>query len=185
MWYIDADGNCLPTDFDSKTDYIVSYFHPKSDGNFDEVAKRNKYSTRYVIKYAGTKEEFLESINDVPACVNNIYIYVHGSFGALEFYRESLTPEEINNGVNSISISGSIYFFACHGSFTAESLAIATGQTVYASTYSVSFEDGYARNALSWALPLGLFGGYMQGWYAFYANGTSKKYTDDIYIYTP
>ena len=184
MWYIDGDGNCLPTEYSCDSDYVIYYYNSLSGKNMDELAAKHRYSSRFTRKAVGTVDEFTGALNHLPDGIDNLYIYVHGGVdrqldGILCFYGEEevIDSTGILERINKLSIKGDVYLFACNGAFIAHSLALATGEDVYASFLGVSFTDGYARNSrLQYGLAI-ITAPSLVGWFRFPASGGSIQET--------
>ena len=184
MWYLDGNGNSVETNNDNRIDYFIYYYHPDSTSNFTEIVRSQSYSSRrFCYKAVGQIDDFVDAFNNISGPIHNVYIYVHGSFFALEFFHESMSREVIIDRINNISISGSIYLFACHGASVADCLSCASGEKVYASFHGVSFENGRARNSWRDVLLSAFLQCDLNGWFVHYPDGKEGRYTPFFFIY--
>ncbi len=160
-------------------DLVIYYFHPESNKNMDELARRNHTEQGTEFVGVASFDELAQAMNSIPRNVNNVYLYLHGGAGLLYFYNDlKYDADDIEENIGEIKIFGYIYLFSCSGGKEnfASTIARVTDCNVVASTYKVSFDNGRARG--SWAqyltnknnnLP------YM--WYIYYPDGRNDRYS--------
>ncbi len=115
-----------------------------------------------------TAQDFIDTWNSIePGQYSDIYLYLHGSAGYLQFAHDQLgllssNQYNIESELDTISISGNIYDFACYsaarldnGTSVAEVLAKKAQTSAYACDVGVSYR---------YSVPLNVIRG--ENWYA-------------------
>ena len=176
---------CVGADRDGGSfDYVIYYYHPESDNNLDDPAKKNHSNADSMFTAVGSFDELVTAINNTPKSVDDVFIYLHGDAINLSFYYDlNYSAENIQNNFVEIKIFGDIYLFSCKGGSgaLASTMASVTDCSVIASEYKVSFGNGYARCGWWDYLTRKELSGDC-AWYSFSPDGTKKPYRQH-YIY--
>ena len=176
MWYIDTNCDGKPSEIPYYKDYelIIYYYNLSSEENLNYPAFNQGYSPKAKYVPVGSFTELVNALKSVPIGIHNIYLYLHSDPGQLAFYYNlNFDASKIEQGIPSVSISGDIFLFSCHGASIADAFSKATGRTVVATRQAVSFSsDGKARIGIGkWEeLPYSIH--YLKiGWYAYSSEG--------------
>lgn len=160
----------------SLCDYVIYYYHPNSSENLDGPAIHNHSSQNAIFVPAGSFDDLVNALNNIPCGIDDIYIYLHGSDVYFSFYYANYHyAEDIANKLSETPISGEIYLLSCKGGRgnLASTISAASNRTVVASLYKVSFGDGFAR--CGWKDYFWYSRGYSKySWHSFYPDGSTK-----------
>ena len=97
-------------------DYIIYYLHPESDANLDGPALQNHTVPESNYVPVSSFDALVNALNNLPANVDDVYIYVHGDEYNLCFYDALYySANDITECISEIHISGEIYLFSCKG----------------------------------------------------------------------
>jgi RHS repeat-associated protein len=154
--YVDNNGFNRNTSKRNKYIYTIIY-----NGNKSLVKQgRNSYyynyfSKKVIAKYVKTVDEFVKVWNNMNN-IDSIYLYLHGTMGALYFQGESINISQLEKRLEQKSISGSVFLFSCRGGMgeIKKSVAYKLSQKTYYSpvyalmvgvSYTLSSKGYYAR----------------------------------------